>query len=214
MAVVPARAAELYLEAWHPILRVRPDVLLYPTVGFGGSIEERYAHVALLAEAGVLRVGLVDPGSVNLGDFVYVNSTTDIAHEVGLCAQHRLGPSVSIFEPGFLRAALALHRDGHLPAGALIKPGLDAYLEMLDGSGLPWSVAVVGGDLVASGLARLALERGGHLRVGLEDHAGARTPTNEELVREAAALVREVGRPVASCAEAAELLGVPASAQV
>ena len=121
MAVEPARAAELYLEAWRPILRVRPDVLLYPTVGFGGSIEERYAHVALLAEAGVLRVGLVDPGSVNLGDFVYVNSTTDIAHEVGLCAQHRLGPSVSIFEPGFLRAALALHRDGHLPAGALIK---------------------------------------------------------------------------------------------
>ena len=80
---------------------------------------------------------------------------------------------------------------------------------MLDGSGLPWSVAVVGGDLVASGLARLALERGGHLRVGLEDHAGARTPTNEELVREAATLVREVGRPVASCAEAAQILGVP-----
>ena len=233
MAVEPARAAELYLEAWRPILRVRPDVLLYPTVGFGASIEERYAHVALLAEAGMLRVGLVDPGSVNLGDFVYVNSTTDIAHEAGLCTQHRLAPSVSIFEPGFLRAALALHRDGRLPAGALIKlyvggehdyfgragatfglpptkAALDAYLEMLEGSGLPWSVAVVGGDLVASGLARLALERGGHLRVGLEDYAGTRTPTNEELVREAAALVRELGRPVASCAEAAELLGVPA----
>ena len=233
MALEPARAAELYLEAWRPILRVRPDVLLYPTVGFGASIEERYAHVALLAEAGMLRVGLVDPGSVNLGDFVYVNSTTDIAHEVGLCTQHHLGPSVSIFEPGFLRAALALHRDGRLPAGALIKlyfggehdyfgrsgatfglpptkAALDAYLEMLEGSGLPWSVAVVGGDVVASGLARLALERGGHLRVGLEDYAGTRTPTNEELVREAAALVRELGRPVASCAEAAELLGVPA----
>jgi hypothetical protein len=43
---------------------------------------------------------------------------------------------------------------------------LNAYLAMLDGTGLPWSVAVLGGDLVGSGLAEHALERGGHLRVG------------------------------------------------
>src|SRR5262249_3382360 len=153
-------------------------------------------------------MGLLDPGSVNLGDFAYVNTTSDIEHEVALCARHRLGPSVSIFEPGFLRATLALHRAGRLPAGALVKlyfggdldylgasgapfglpptrPGLEAYLSLLDGTGLPWSVAVLGGDVIASGLARLALERGGHLRVGLEDYAGPRAPTNEELVREA-----------------------------
>jgi len=92
------------------------------------------------------------------------------------------------------------------------RAALEAYLEMLDGSGLPWSVAVVGGDLIGSGLARLALERDGHLRVGLEDYVGPRTPTNEELVREAAALVREVGRPVAGCADAAALLGLPGAA--
>jgi hypothetical protein len=48
------------------------------------------------------------------------------------------------------------------------RAALDAYLEMLDGASLPWAVAVIGGDVIASGLARLALERGGHLRVGLE----------------------------------------------
>ena len=204
-------------------------------MGFGASIEERYAHVGLLAEAGVLRMGLVDPGSVNLGDFAYVNTTSDIEHEVSLCVRHRLGPSVSIFEPGFLRAALALHAAGRLPRGTLVKlyfggdhdylgrPGptfglpptataLDAYLELLAGSGLPWSVAVLGGDLVASGLARLALERGGHLRVGLEDYAGARTPTNAELVREAAALAAAAGRPLATCAQAGEMLGLPRGA--
>ena len=47
---------------------------------------------------------------------------------------------------------------------------------MLDGCDLPWAVAVIGGDVVGSGLARLALERGGHVRVGLEDYAGPRTP--------------------------------------
>ena len=227
-----ARAAELYLEAWRPVLRVRSDALLYPTVGLGATIEERYAHVPLLAEAGVLKLGLVDPGSVNLGDLVYVNSASDIEHEVALCVRHRLGPSVSIFEPGFLRATLALHREGRLPPGAMVKlyfggdhdyfgrpgptfglpptlPSLEAYVAMLEGTGLPWSVAVLGGDVIQSGLARLALERGGHIRVGLEDHAGNRTPTNEELVREAATLAREVGRPVASPTETATLLGLP-----
>jgi len=245
MAVGGAQAAVLYLEAWRPVLREHPDAILYPTIGFGGTIEERYAHVPALAEAGVLRMGLVDPGSVNLGgsdeeglpgpfDVVYANSYHDIRYKVATCERHRLGPSIAIFEPGFLRAALAFYRAGRMPPGALIKLyfggehgyfgggrggvsfglpptrlGLEAYLAMLEGCRLPWSVAVIGGDVIGSRLARLALERGGHLRVGLEDYAGARTPSNEELVREAAALARDVGRPVASCAEAARILGLP-----
>jgi 3-keto-5-aminohexanoate cleavage enzyme len=68
---------------------------------------------------------------------------------------------------------------------------------------------VLGGDVLDSGIARVALERGGHLRLGLEDHAGSRTPTNEELVREAVALADDVGRPVASCDEAAKVLNLP-----
>src|SRR3989442_1127168 len=127
-----ARAAELYLEAWRPVLRERPDAILYPTAGAGATIAERYAHEVLLAEAGVLRMGLVDPGSVNLGgadehglplpiDYVYVNSYRDILYEVELCARYRLGPSISIFEPGFLRVALAFQRARRLPRGALVK---------------------------------------------------------------------------------------------
>jgi uncharacterized protein (DUF849 family) len=85
---------------------------------------------------------------------------------------------------------------------------LAAYLEMLDGCGLPWAVAVIGGDVVASGLARLALERGGHVRVGLEDYAGPRRPSNVELVAEVTALARSVGRPVAAPADAARILGL------
>lgn len=240
-----AGAAALYEEAWQPVLAEQPDALFYPTVGIGGAVEERYAHEALLAERGVLRIGLVDPGSVNLGgadedglpapvDLVYINTYRDIRHQVDLCARHRLGPSISIFEPGFLRAALAYHRAGRLPAGALVKlyfggehgylggtrpgvtfglpptrPSLEAYLAMLDGTGLPWSVAVLGGDVFADGFARLALERGGHLRVGLEDYAGAGQPGNEELVHEATTLARAVGRPLADCAETARLLGLP-----
>ena len=190
-------------------------------------------------------MGVLDPGSVNLGgtgpdglpggfEFVYQNTYADIRWTVDLLARLRLGPSISIFEPGFLRTALAYHRAGKLPAGSFVKlyfggdggylggsagggtfglpptaRALDAYLEMLDGTDLPWAVAVIGGDVAACGMARLALERGGHVRVGLEDYAGPRRPNNAELVGEVVALARAAGRPVATPAEAARLLGLP-----
>src|SRR5438093_1225906 len=119
----------------------------------------------------------------------------------------------AIFYPTAGAGVTIAERYAHevLPAEAGVPPtapSLEAYLAMLEGCDLPWSVAVLGGDVIASGLARLALERGGHLRVGLEDHAGPQRPTNEELVREAAALVRATGRRVATCAEAARILGL------
>lgn len=79
---------------------------------------------------------------------------------------------------------------------------------MLEGCPLPWSAAVIGGDVVETGIARLALERGGHLHVGLEDWAGAGTPSNEQLVLAAASLCAAVGRPVASHDATVDLLGL------
>jgi uncharacterized protein (DUF849 family) len=66
---------------------------------------------------------------------------------------------------------------------------------------------VIGGSLLDSEIARLAVERGGHLRVGIEDFFTARSNADE--VRRADALCRELGRPLASCAEAERLLGLP-----
>ena len=231
-------AAERYLEAWRPALTERPDALFYPTTNAGADVQASYAHIAPLAESGRMRLSLCDPGSVNLGGrgpdgvpasgFVYTNSFDDVAHQLGLCAQYGLGPSIAIFEPGFLRCVLAWWQAGRLPAGAMVKfyfggdegflsgfgfrptrTALDAYLELLDGCDVPWAVAVLGGDVVESGIARLALERGGHVRVGLEDYAGAREPTNEALVREVVELADDVGRSVATPDEAAKLLGLP-----
>jgi uncharacterized protein (DUF849 family) len=68
---------------------------------------------------------------------------------------------------------------------------------------------VVGGDLGRSDVAKLAIERGGHLHLGLEFYGGDRQPTNAQLVEEAVALVESSGRTVATSVEAAELLGLP-----
>ncbi|MEZ4216481.1 MAG: 3-keto-5-aminohexanoate cleavage protein [Myxococcota bacterium] len=237
-------AAEAYAQAWRPVLDARPDALWYPTLcAAAGDAPRMLEHVDLLHRDGLLRLGLFDPGSTNIGlpgpdgvpvGGVYANPYDAIRYAMEFHAARGLGPQLAIYEPGFLQTTLAYHRLGRLPRGAMAKlyfggpcglasrtPGVTfglpptrhallAYLDMLEGTRIPWSVSVWGGDLMQTEVARLALERGGHLHVGLEEHLDpARTPTNEELVREAAALCAEVGRPLATCADAARLLALP-----
>ncbi len=232
-------AAEPYVAAWEPVLARHPDVLLYPTMGAGARgipVQRRWAHVEELARRGLGGMTLVDPGSVNVGltsdgevpeaaaAGPYLNSYLDLEYMFARSAQLGAAPSISIFEPGFLRTTLTWHRLGKVAPGAIVKlyfggelefglpptpTALDAYLEMLEPSGLPWSVAVLGGDVVACGLAEHAIRRGGHVRVGLEDYAGPDEPANAELVLGAVGLVERLGRTPASIAEARAILGVP-----
>ncbi len=174
--------------------------------------------------------GLPDPDS-----HVYINTYADMEVAIEQCNRLGLGMHFAIFEPGFLRNVLSYWRYDRLTPGSFVKfyfggPGgyfaigdsvsfglpptakaLDAYQEMLElaGCDLPWFSAVVGGDLVNTPIARLTLERGGHLRVGHEDHAGNRTPPNRELVAEVATLAAEMGRPVATPTQTIDILGLP-----
>jgi uncharacterized protein (DUF849 family) len=240
MAAPPADAAEQYATAYRPVVEKHPGIVCYPTTGIGPTIDDRYRHVELLDDLGLIRAGFVDTGSVNLGgtgadglppnsNFVYTNTFTDIAHKIRVCRARGLGPSIAIFEPGFLRVVLAYHRAGALPAGALVKfyfsgggylgggeplwgappiaAALELYLAMLGDAPIPWAVAVLGGSLLDTPVALLALERGGHLRVGIEDWDDG--PANVEQVDAAAALCREIGRPVATIAQTATILGLP-----
>ena len=136
-----------------------------------------------------------------------------------LCA--RLRPRA---EPRDLRAGLPAHRARLSPRGApaarrdgeallrrpygviATRPGctfglpptrnaLLAYLDMLEGTGLPWSVSVWGGDLMATPIAaaRARARRPPARRASRSSTARSARPSNEELVREAAAARRARG---------------------
>jgi 3-keto-5-aminohexanoate cleavage enzyme len=237
-------AIEEYVRGWAPVLAERPNAILYGTVANGRTPEERFGHYRGLAKAG-MRMGTLDPGSINLAthgedglpgsvSFVYRTSFKDIAALVALLTECRLGPSIAIYEPGFLRTTLAYEKAGRLPAGAFVKfyfagpynfldgrrsnvtfglpptrTALDAYLEMMDGSTLAWAASVLGGSVAGTGLARTAIERGGHVRVGLEDYCGEDQPSNADLVTEVVEISRAIGRPIATPDEAARILGLP-----
>jgi 3-keto-5-aminohexanoate cleavage enzyme len=65
--------------------------------------------------------------------------------------------------------------------------------------------------VIESGLASAALQRGGHVRIGLEDYAGPGAPSNAELVRRIAELIVASGRLVATATEAHQILGIEPS---
>jgi len=184
-------------------------------------------------DPGSTNLGSLDADGLPVG-FVYRNSYDEIRTCLALCREWKVGAALAIYEPGFLQTVLSYHRVGLLPAGSLVKlyfggrhetsargprvtfglpptrHALLAYLDMLDGTGLPWTVSVWGDDLLVTPVAQLALERGGHLSVGIEPHFDPdRMPTNVELVTEAAALALKVGRPIATSAQVAELLSLP-----
>lgn len=229
-------SADAYQASWEGVYAARPDALIYPTVDYGeGGVS--YDHLAVLAKRGCLRIGICDPGSVNLGwagergpeGIVYANSFELIGQALDLHASHQLGPSFAIYEPGFLRTVLAFYRVGRVPAGAMLKfyfstdrglfgapfgmpptlRALEIYLDILGDCPIPWAVSLAGGDVVHSEVASAALLRGGHLHIGLEFFHGDRAPSNVELVREAVALCQASGRPVATPDQAAEILGLP-----
>ena len=239
-------AAERYLAGYRPVMLERPDAILCPTACYGETMQQRWRHMELMADTGLVRMGVLDPGSTNVANSgergapgpsrnVYAVSIDEIEYIMDLYRQRRIGPSMAIYDPSYLYTAVAYHRVGRMPPGAMAKlyfagdhnfmdfvkggfnffglpptrTGLDAYLEIIGDSGLLWSVAVPGGDVTATGLTKLAVERGGHVRVGLEDHAGSQKPRNRDLIEEVVAIARAVGRPIADCATAAKILRLP-----
>lgn len=236
-------AAARYGEGWSAVLAQRPDAVLCPTMAAGSGHADRISHFDACAKVHGARMAPLDPGSMNMplaggaaGEaevLSYINTYDEIETVLAMLTRLGMGASMGIYEPGFLRAAVAFQRAGKMPPGSLAKlyffggfnyfdgkecvgfgldptaAALDAYLEIIGDCGLPWAVAVVGGCLIESGMAQLALERGGHIRLGLEDYAGTRTPSNLELLDEVASLARAKGRQLATPGEAAIMLGLP-----
>lgn len=233
-----------YSAMFEPVLNLYPGAHLYPTAIRGDTLSERFAHFARLAENGLITMGYMDPGTANIlgeldeqgrpfGGYAYTNSYDECNEQLEWFNANRVGPSLAIYEPGFLNLVLAYEKAGILPLGSFIKfylagnvnvatggptiphglpptkLSLDAFLAMLGSSEIPWAVSILGGDIGRSDVLGYALAKGGHVRLGLEDFGGDRTPRNVELVEEVVQQAARLGRRPATPSEVARILRMP-----
>jgi uncharacterized protein (DUF849 family) len=241
---------DLYRVAMRAVRAAGSDLLLYPSYppflgGRADPLRERFGHVLALADDPGLgmRIAPLDMGSLNfvfaeegkltalpLEASVYQNPFPLLQRMAEQCDARELLVTLAIFEPGHLRATLALIRSGQLRHpmlkfllngrwlhGPLPDPsGLDVYLHLLDalgGRAIPWMCAPSGIDSPADleSLLRAALERGGHVRVGVGDNpVAARGRSNAQLVAEVVSLAAGYGRAPAQPADVLRLCGLDA----
>ena len=202
---------------------VYPTIPLAGSDYASANAQRRFAHTAELAKRGLLEWSVCDPGSCNFmrfdemadasAGFVYQNPMADIREGLRLSAEHGIHLGYAIYEPGFTRLGAALARAwpgvpmpiyrfmfsdefawGFPPETAY----LDAHLRLLGSiePRAPWMVAGLGVDIRP--LIEPAIERGGHVRVGLEDAPWHTPLTNRQWVDEAARHIRGAGREPAT----------------
>ncbi|MBV1917172.1 MAG: 3-keto-5-aminohexanoate cleavage protein [Sphingomonadaceae bacterium] len=226
--LVGIAAAQDYLKSWRRIRQERPGALWYPTLtkDLGGEVSHILALDDAIGmefgcvDPGGVPIAKLDEEGLPAG-YYYANSLDSIRADFAVFRERALGVQLAIFEPHYLRIVCAFHAAGALPEGAVINlyfsgphgvfgansmpfglpptpTALQAYLELIGDTGLPWTVSVWGGDIFDSPLPQLAIEKGGHIMVGLEPYFDSvRKPTNEEQVERVVAMAKTAGRNVA-----------------
>jgi uncharacterized protein (DUF849 family) len=156
--------------------------------------------------------------------FIYCNSYDTIRYFLTKSCELGLRPTLQIFDPSFLRAALVFLDQGILTEPLLLKfylggpelpfglpptlKSLEAYLEMVKDVRVNWFAATLGGDNLP--LVPIIVSLGGHVRIGLEDHQYAREGqlSNAQITNRAASIIRAMGHEVATPQEARRMLEV------
>jgi 3-keto-5-aminohexanoate cleavage enzyme len=198
-------------------IRERCDVIIQVSTGgaIGDSEDDRLQPLDTKPEMASLTTG-----SVNFGEEIFANPRPFVARLAGAIRDRGIKPEIEVFDAAMLEEGLRLAKEGLIEEPlhfdfVLGVPGAlaatERNLDFLIGglpSGATWSLAAIGRHQFP--MAGLALQKGGHVRVGMEDNLylekGRMAKSNAELVAKAASLAREAGRPIASVAQAREIL--------
>lgn len=221
----PVEDADIYARIIERV-RAKSDAIIYPTLALTGDLETRLRPIRMLGDRGLLEMGVVDPGSVNITHKMqaatgidgvhYSNPDAHIRELLKLAAKFAWRPAFAIYEPGFARlgAALAAATPGMLSpiyrvmfSDSLLfgmtptRRGVDLYAAHLEETAPGAPRMVSGLDADVFNIAIYAINKGFHLRVGLEDAPFGADHSNVEMVRAAEALIRKCGRRLSTADE-------------
>lgn len=195
------------------------DIIIQVSTGgaVGMTSQQRLEPVSLRPEMATLSTG-----SVNFGNGLFVNTSEDIQVFAETIIANGVKPEIEVFDSGMIQNALGLIKAGVLtpplhfdfvlgvPGAMPGTPEALMYLRSLIPPGSSWTVAGIGRAELP--LATMAIILGGHVRVGFEDNIyykkGQLAQSNEQLVRRISWLAVELGRELASPAEARQILNI------
>jgi 3-keto-5-aminohexanoate cleavage enzyme len=217
--------AEIFSE-----VRARTDVIVnFSTGAIGVPAEDRVGHVTeLRPEMAALNMGSMNYAIYSakrktfLHDHVFANPFKDIQLFLEAMTKAGVRPEMECFDAGHIgntrpfidMGVLTPPYQFSLIMGVLGGiPGTTRHLvDQVDSlpAGSHWQVIGIGLDQWA--LAAAAIAMGGNVRVGLEDNfyleEGRMAKSNGDLVEKAARLCRDLGREVATAAQARKQLGL------
>lgn len=216
----PTQDKARFKECIDAILKVCPDVIIIPSTGgaVGMTAEERLQPTELPIEMATL-----DCGTCNFGDEVFENTMPMMRAFGKRMMENNIKPEYECFEMGHLDTIVNMAKKGQVPGAPMqfnFVLGVPGCTPATVGN-LSWLVNAIpaGSTWTATGIGRHeftlaapAIAMGGHVRVGFEDNLyiekGVLAKSNGELVAKVVRMAKELGREVATSAEAREILGL------
>ena len=219
----PSSDPEKFARLQEELRRHSPDVIIqFSTGGRSGAGQERGGMLPLRPDMASLSVG-----SNNFPTRVYENPPDLVAWLASEMQKYEVVPEVEAFDLSHILQALRLHDEGKLfgklyvqfvmgvknamPADRAV---FDFYVAQMQARApqAEWCAAGIGPNQLV--VNEWAIAAGGHTRAGLEDNVrldrSTLAPSNAALIARAAELCTHYERPVASPAQAREILGLRA----
>ena len=199
-------------------------IIQFSTGGRSGADKERGGMLPLRPDMASLAVG-----SNNFPTRVYQNSPDLVDWLAGEMRTYAITPEIEAFDLSHIHQAVIMHQDGRLPRKLYIQFVLgvqnampvdrdvfDYYIKTVErlAPDAEWCAAGIGRHQLA--VNEWCIAAGGHTRTGLEDNVrldkDTLAPSNAALVKRAVELCDKHQRPVATWAQAREMLDLPLQA--
>ena len=216
----PTQSRERFRVCMDAIKQAIPDVILIPSTGgaVGMSAEERLQPTELMPEMATL-----DCGTCNFGDEIFDNTRPTMRAFGKRMLENHIQPEYECFEMGHLDTVLTMAKKGEVPGTPMqfnfvlgvpgCTPATVGNLDWLVNhipAGSTWTATGIGRSAFTLGAAAIVM--GGNVRVGFEDNLylsrGVLAKSNGELVAKVVRLANELGREIASPAEARRILSL------
>jgi len=195
-------------------------IIQFSTGGRSGAGRERGGMLSLRPDMASLSVG-----SNNFPTRVYENPPELVDWLASEMNAHEVKPEIEAFDLSHIHKAAEMNRDGRIPGQLYVqfvmgvknampvdRETFDFYIQTLNrlAPDAQWCAAGIGPNQIV--LNEWAIAAGGHTRAGLEDNVrldrDRLAPSNAALIQRPADLCAKYDRPVATPAQAREILGL------